>query len=97
VDRGSAALLYVMPNQERNNEMELATAEITEDQLRSGDYIRVEGIDWDTDGDDPLSLELPLDTQITIPHDWCEGESVADLLSDQYGYCIHGISTITRL
>lgn len=77
--------------------MELATAEITEDQLQAGDRIRVEGIDWDTDGDDPLDLDLPLETEITVPDDWCEGESVADVLSDRYGFCIHGISTITRL
>lgn len=68
-----------------------------EESLQTGDRIRVEGIDWDTDGDDPADLDLPLSTEITIPDDWIQGESVADILSDRYGFCIHGIATITRI
>lgn len=69
---------------------------IREEDLQPGDTVRLEGIDWDADGDDPSDLGLPMATDITIPSDWCEGESVADLLSDKYGFCVHGVSTILR-
>lgn len=67
---------------------------VREEDLKAGDRIRLEGIDWDTDGDDPADLDLPMDLELTIPEDWCEGESVADVLSDRFGFCVHGISTI---
>ena len=77
--------------------MPTMTEAVREDDLKAGDRIRLEGIDWDTDGDDPADLELPTETEITVPDDWEQGETIADVLSDRYGFCIHGISTIRRL
>ena len=77
--------------------MDTMTKEISENELQAGDRVRLEGIDWDTDGDDPADLELPLELEMTIPQDWCEGESVVDVLSDRFGFCVHGISAIKRV
>lgn len=55
----------------------------------------VQGIDWDTDGEDP---GLPTDVEIEVPsyvvdngRDAIE-EWISDALSDEYGYCHNGFS-----
>lgn len=45
---------------------------------------RVTDIEWDTDGEDPEEIGLPLET--TIEAD-CE-EDVGDALADYHGWCV---------
>lgn len=64
--------------------------------LNAGDRIIIEGINWDTDGDDPADLELPENTEITLPDHWDEDSEVADILSDYYGFCVNSIDEIRK-
>lgn len=70
---------------------------MTEEDIKPGDTIRASGIDWDTDGADAAELELPDEVTIRIPTDWEDHETVADKLSDEYGFCINGIKTLERV
>jgi hypothetical protein len=46
-------------------------------------------IQWDTDGEDPAKLNLPLETTITAPYpEFDPTEEGADLLSDKFGFCV---------
>ena len=73
-----------------------ATNDVSEEDIVAGDRIVAEDIYWDTDGADPKDLDLPTDKEITIPSDWEKGDIVADILSDEHGYCITGIGTLRR-
>ena len=46
----------------------------------------VSGIAWDTDGDDPVALNLP--SEVVMEGD---PEDFADLLSDHFGWCVTGL------
>lgn len=52
-------------------------------------------IQWDTDGDKRLLKKLPKNVIITID-DYCDGDylddTIADMLSDEYGYCLFGFN-----
>ena len=52
-------------------------------------------IQWDTDGDKRLLKKLPKNVFITI-EDYCEGDDlddiIADMLSDEYGFCLFGFN-----
>lgn len=52
-------------------------------------------IQWDTDGDKKLLKKLPKNVTITI-EDYCEGDdiddTIADMLSDEYGFCLFGFN-----
>lgn len=52
-------------------------------------------IQWDTDGDKKLLKKLPKNATLTI-EDYCEGddldEKIADMLSDEYGFCLFGFN-----
>lgn len=45
-------------------------------------------IKWDTDGPSAKSLGLPRRVSIVVDADFDVGEDGADLLSDEYGYCV---------
>lgn len=46
-------------------------------------------IEWETDGIDPEKIGLP--TQIDVP-ECIDCHEIADMLSDEYGYCIYSLS-----
>lgn len=52
-------------------------------------------IQWDTDGDKSLLKKLPKNVIITID-DYCDGDDlddvIADMLSDEYGFCLFGFN-----
>lgn len=52
---------------------------------------RADGIAWDTDGEDPSELGLPLEAVIAAD----SAEEVADALSDKYGWLVRGIGAVT--
>lgn len=74
------------------------TKTVTEDQINAGDTINAMGISWDVSGndDDGEMPDLPENTKVEIPADWEPGDSIADLLSDQYGFCINSIESLER-
>lgn len=74
------------------------TKAINEEEINAGDTINAVGISWDISGDDDEGEmpELPENAEIKIPFDWEFGDSVADLLSDQYGFCINSIESLER-
>ena len=68
---------------------------MTEDDIKGGDVILAKGIRWDTDGDSGAQASLPSEARVEIPEDWETGsDSVADLLSDEHGFCVHGIDEL---
>lgn len=52
-------------------------------------------IQWDTDGDKRLLKKLPKNVTLTID-DYFEGDDlddvIADMLSDEYGFCLFGFN-----
>lgn len=54
---------------------------------------RAIGIDWDADLKTRNECGLPIDIEINAESE----ESVADALSDKYGFCINSISSITEI
>ena len=46
-------------------------------------------IDWDTDGEE---IELPTDIILTVDEDFEIDLEGADLLSDEYGFCVNSFS-----
>jgi hypothetical protein len=54
-------------------------------------FFRADGIVWDTDGEDPSELGLPLETVIAAD----SAEEVADALSDKYGWLVKEIGAVT--
>ena len=54
---------------------------------------RLLNIQWDTDGSDPQELGLPSEHIAVVDDDeWDPAEDAADLLSDEYGFCVLGCS-----
>jgi hypothetical protein len=52
---------------------------------------RLFNIQWDTDGGDPHELGLPSEhIAVVDDDDWDPAEEAADLLSDEYGFCVLG-------
>jgi len=49
-------------------------------------------IRWDADGEDPHDLGLPDEHIAIVEDDWNPEEDAADLLSDQFGFCVNGCS-----
>jgi hypothetical protein len=55
--------------------------------------VRLFDIRWDTDGADPQGLGLPSEhIAVVNDDDWDPAEDAADLLSDEYGFCVKGCS-----
>lgn len=52
--------------------------------------VRLFNIQWDTDGEDPKELGLPKDHIAIVDDDWTPVDDAADLLSDQYDFCVKG-------
>jgi hypothetical protein len=52
--------------------------------------MRLYDILWDTDGEDPTELGLPSDHIAVVDDDWTPVDDAADLLADQFGFCVHG-------
>ena len=52
-------------------------------------------IQWDTDRDKRLLKKLPKNITLTI-EDYCDGDDlddvIADMLSDEYGFCLFGFN-----
>ncbi|NCQ64811.1 MAG: hypothetical protein GW757_12930 [Alphaproteobacteria bacterium] len=71
---------------------------VDEDQINPSDKINAIGISWDisNDDDDGETPDLPENVEVEIPSNWELGDSVADLLSNQYGFCIHSIKALER-
>ena len=51
------------------------------------------GIDWDTDGEDPASLGLPDAVEVEAEDE----DGVVDALSDNYGWCINGVTAVYEI
>ena len=54
--------------------------------------VRLFDIHWDTDGEDPNELGLPTENIVVVEDNWNPEEDAADLLSDEYGFCVEGCS-----
>lgn len=54
-------------------------------------FFRVDDIEWDTDGEDPSDLGLPLEDVIAAD----SVEEVAEALSDKYGWLVRGTGAVT--
>ena len=52
--------------------------------------MKVYEIDWDIDHDD-LDLVLDLPVEVDVP-DGTDIDEIADMLSDEYGFCINSFS-----
>lgn len=52
--------------------------------------VHVTDIDWDTDGEDPEDCDLP--ESVDIPLESLKKTSIADYLSDEYGFCVKSYS-----
>lgn len=71
----------------------------------SNEVLFATSIEWDTDGDIEIQESLPRDVELPTflydEYDHEGGESyadtVADWLSDNYGYCVFGFSLDKRL
>jgi len=47
--------------------------------------IKTTNINWDTDGHE---IDLPKQVELEVDHE----DEIADKLSDEYGWCIHGLA-----
>ena len=54
--------------------------------------VRLHSILWDTDGEPADELGLPKEHIAIVDDDWCPVDDAADLLADQFGFCVHGCS-----
>jgi len=52
--------------------------------------VRLYSIQWDTDGEPVDELGLPSDHIAVVDDTWTPEDDAADLLSDRYGFCVHG-------
>jgi hypothetical protein len=52
--------------------------------------IKTTRIDWDTDGQ---KVDLPQQIELEVDHE----DEIADKLSDEYGWCIHGLAYEKKL
>ena len=55
--------------------------------------VRLYDILWDTDGEDPTELGLPSEHIAVVDDDWSPVDDAADLLSDQFGFCVKGCAS----
>ena len=69
---------------------------LDEEDIRAGDVIVIQDIEWDIDDEDPEDLGLPDEVKMTVPKDWDEDSSIADHLSDEYGFCVNDIGKVRR-
>jgi hypothetical protein len=51
--------------------------------------IYITDIDWDTDGESKEELELP---DVVVVTDDIDEDEIADMLSDDYGFCVNSFS-----
>jgi hypothetical protein len=51
--------------------------------------VRFFDIEWDTDGED---VELPAEVELEVDKDLDLNTEGADVLSDRYGWCVHGFN-----
>lgn len=49
-------------------------------------------IRWDTDGEYQDELDLPTSVELDVPDDIDPTYELADILSDEYGFCVEGFS-----
>ena len=54
--------------------------------------VRLFDIRWDTDDEDPDELGLPKEHIAVVDDDWDPDGEAADLLADEYDYCVFGCS-----
>lgn len=54
--------------------------------------VRLFDIRWDTDDENPDELGLPEEQIAVVDDDFDPEEDAADLLSDEYGFCVQGCS-----
>jgi hypothetical protein len=54
--------------------------------------VRLFNIQWDTDGEPADELGLPKEHIAVVGDDWNPEEDAADLLSDQFAFCVKGCS-----
>ena len=52
--------------------------------------VRLYDIQWDTDDDSPDELGLPKEQFAVVEDEWDPEEEAADLLSDEFGFCVFG-------
>ena len=52
--------------------------------------VRLYDIHWDTDGESADELGLPSDIIAIVDDDWTPEDDAANLLADQYGFCVSG-------
>lgn len=51
--------------------------------------IYITDIDWDTDGESKEELGLP---DVVVVTDDIDEDDIADMLSDEYGFCVNSFS-----
>jgi hypothetical protein len=54
--------------------------------------VRLFDINWDIDEQNPTELGLPSETIAIVDDDYDPENDAADLLSDQFGFCVNGCS-----
>ena len=54
--------------------------------------VRLYGIRWDTDDENPDELGLPKEHIVSVDDHWNPQEEATDLLADEYGFCVFGCS-----
>jgi hypothetical protein len=54
--------------------------------------VRLFSIQWDTDGEPADELGLPSETIVIVDDEWTPEDDAADLLADQFGFCVKGCS-----
>jgi len=52
--------------------------------------VRFFNIEWDTDGDD--ASDLPMEVVVLMADDGDPADDGADILADEYGFCVQGCS-----
>lgn len=59
-------------------------------EIGQGVRVSITGIEWDFSDEDGTtsSVKLPTDLEVNAPADWAEDGRLADLLADQFGFCV---------
>lgn len=84
-ERESARELFAYENNVKPEEIEVREVYRESESKKRYAY----DIDWETDGDEEAKKELP--TKVRIPED-IDKDSVADWLSDKYGWLVNSVS-----
>lgn len=84
-ERESARELFAYENNVKPEEIEVREVYRESESKKRYAY----DIDWETDGDEEVKKELP--TKVRIPED-IDKDSVADWLSDKYGWLVNSVS-----